>query len=156
MKTINSYKKSFNVFAKLPLIMLIVSLVFAFVWGIVDTEIFGSSRYGHGTFRTYSGFLNWFLWQLILGAGSVIMFLLSKVAISPIILQTEYLRLIATKPSVGTKMGKVEPVKGTEILSINKNYSQQTNENTVKKSIFMSGVEAGQAQKEAEKLNTKL
>ncbi len=100
MEEVYDYKNSYKAFTKIPMIALIVIIVFSFVWGIVDSCIFESGYGSHriyGSFHVKSGFVNWFIWQLILVPSAIINFLLAKVVISPIVLQTEYLRLIAIK-----------------------------------------------------------
>ncbi|MBQ8196682.1 MAG: hypothetical protein IJZ73_01325 [Clostridia bacterium] len=113
-KLIKSSCKWEKVVAHLPTITLAITLIFAFVWGIVDTFIFksGSGRYAeYGTFEVKNKFLNWFLWQLIFVAGGTSMYFFLKIILSPLVLHIEYLKVIANIPE---ECFPADPVKESE------------------------------------------
>ena len=117
VKEIEGQQKYYDFYKKLPKIMFFIILGMFFIWGIIDPATIHhasggrySSRY-YGIMGVSSGFLCWFIWQLIgLVVGSVTYFI-SKISISVKIMQTEYLAIIAKEVSEEEqKEGKIKGV----------------------------------------------
>ena len=75
----------------------ITTLIF-FIWGIIDATTVYSIGYKeecYGIMRMSSGGLAWFLWQIIGQVVGGLIYLRVKLITSPIVLQTEFLKIIA-------------------------------------------------------------
>lgn len=93
-------EKWYKRWLKLPKIYFISIVVIFFIWGIIDPSVLEyGSRYNkyYGVMGLSSGFLCWFVWQIIGWALGGITYALTKLVTSPIILKTEYLRKISEK-----------------------------------------------------------
>mgnify|MGYP000058264900 CR=1 FL=1 len=78
-------KKYFNLLMILPKISAIVFMVIMFIWAIVDTAVFqydGYYGYHCGIMMMPNGFLNWFVWMLIGGVSSFLIYFVGKIALS--------------------------------------------------------------------------
>ena len=84
---------------KLPLILFISIVAVFFIWGIIDPCLFEYGRYDkyYGVMMLPSGFLCWFIWQLIGLSFAAIAYIGAKLVTAPIVLQTEYLKKISEK-----------------------------------------------------------
>ena len=60
-------------------------MVIMFIWAIVDTAVFqydGYYGYHYGIMMMPNGFLNWFVWMLIGGVSSFLIYFVGKIALS--------------------------------------------------------------------------
>lgn len=105
-ETIEVREKWFNFYKKLPMILFISIVVIFFIWGIIDPSVFGyhySSKYSWDTIDKYgvmmlpSGFLCWFIWQVIGMIIASLTFVFTKLSLSYRILHIEYLKTIRDK-----------------------------------------------------------
>ena len=94
-ESIEKIEKWFNFYKKLPTIWFIVIISFFFIWGIVDPCVFGI--YGYGIMELPSGFLCWFIWQIISIIFASLTFISTKISFSYKILHIEYLKKITDK-----------------------------------------------------------
>ena len=90
--------KWYAIYPKLPNIVLIITGILFFIWGIVDPAVFQHSTGGYYYKTTYygimqceSGFAAWVIWQLIGWTTAAINYVILKLVISPMIVQTECL-----------------------------------------------------------------
>ncbi len=94
--------KFFKFYAKMPMILAIVTMALFFIWGIIDPIVFKdyvSSGFSfirgktyYGMMRLKSGFLCWLIWVLIGAVCSVITYLLGRVLYSYKLLHIIYLQ----------------------------------------------------------------
>lgn len=90
----------YNIWLKLPKIIFIGTLIFFFIWGIVDPA---TIQYGRGRHTKYgvmgigSGFGCWIIWQLIGLVCGGIAYFFAKISTAPTILKVEYLKKISEK-----------------------------------------------------------
>lgn len=92
MEKLKKQNKWYNFYTKLPMIIMLFLIFFAFVWGIVDTTVLeGTIIYEE------NGGLNWFLWQLIIDAFAVMTYIVMKIAMSATVMKVELLKAIAKK-----------------------------------------------------------
>ncbi len=86
-------QKYFQFYKKLPAIFTGIIIVWYFIWGIIDPSVFQES-YSYttlyGVMRLESGFLCWFIWQLIGSVCAAITYFISKILISYKILHIAY------------------------------------------------------------------
>ena len=108
-QTFEENTKYFNVYKLLPIIFAFGTLGLFFVWGILDSSIFkipkfdietsfwGTSivDYTYGLMQFETAFECLIVWIIIGSIPSLIVYFVVKIKISPVILQTEYLALIA-------------------------------------------------------------
>ena len=93
--------KWYGFYPKLPKIVLIITGILFFIWGIVDPAVFQYSGGGYFYKTTYYGIMHcesafgaWFIWQLIGWAIAAINFVILKLVLSPMIVQIECLKEI--------------------------------------------------------------
>jgi len=92
MEKLKKQNKWYNFYTKLPMIIMLFLIFFAFVWGIVDTTVLeGTIIYEE------NGGLNWFLWQLIIDTFAVMTYVVMKIAMSASVMKVELLKAIAKK-----------------------------------------------------------
>lgn len=101
-ETIEKREKWFNFYKKLPTILFISILVIFFIWGIIDPSVFGyhswkSEDCEYGVMMLPSGFLCWFIWQIVGIIVASLTFVFTKISLSYKILHIEYLKTIASK-----------------------------------------------------------
>ncbi len=89
-----SQLSAFKVYKSLPLIIVIMIMFVAFIWGIVDPCVFAYGRY-HGVMGLPNGFLCWFVWMLIGGVTAGLSYFFTKVACSYKVLHIHYLQKLA-------------------------------------------------------------
>ena len=89
----------YNIWLKLPKIIFISTLIFFFIWGIVDPATIQYGRYDtkYGIMGIDSAFGCWFVWQLIGLVVGGITYFFAKIATAPTILKVEYLKKISEK-----------------------------------------------------------
>ena len=95
MEKLKKQNKWYNFYTKLPMIIMLFLIFFAFVWGIVDTTALDGTiiyDYDEG-----DGGLNWFLWQLIIDTFAVMTYVVMKIAMSATVMKVELLKAIAKK-----------------------------------------------------------
>ena len=114
VKEIKEQQKSYDFYKKLPKIMFFIILGMFFIWGIIDPATIHHSSGGWYSSRDYygimgvsSGFLCWFIWQLIGLVIGAVTYFISKISITVKIMQTEYLAIIA-KATTGEDYEKAE------------------------------------------------
>lgn len=86
--------KWFRIIKYIPIIVSILIIIGSFILGIVDpatieVEIGEQTKYG--IMQLSSGFLCWLLWMIIGILSSIVSFVLLKICLSPVIIQTECL-----------------------------------------------------------------
>lgn len=93
--------KWYAFYPKLPKIVLIATLVIFFIWGIIDPCVFGyeggiylSKVSYYGIMGLESGFVAWLIWQLIGGVVAFMNYVMLKLMLAPMVLQTECLKEI--------------------------------------------------------------
>lgn len=95
-KQLDSNKQYFKIFRYLPEISTVVWAFLFFFWGIIEPWAFKfDGKYGVMCLDTYIGAL--WIWWLIGGAFCMINYFLSKLFVSPILLQMHYLQSINEK-----------------------------------------------------------
>ena len=104
---ITETSKWYKLWLNLPKIAFISIVSLFFIWGIIDPLVFkystgGGSWYSektyyYGIMMINDGVACWFIWQCIGWALGGITYVIAKLKISPIILQTEYLKKISEK-----------------------------------------------------------
>ena len=90
----------YNDLINLPKILFISIIVVCFIWGIIDPSVFVyADRWAsyYGIMHMESGFLCWFIWQIIGLVAGGIAYYFAKLSTSYKILQTEYLKKISEK-----------------------------------------------------------
>ena len=96
VREIKEQQKYYDFYKKLPKIMFFIILGMFFIWGIHHSSGgWYSSSYYYGIMGVSSGFLCWFIWQLIGLAIGAVTYFISKISISVKIMQTEYLAIVA-------------------------------------------------------------